>query len=305
MMRGQAGFSLVEVLIALALVGGLSLGIASVVDMSVKAERTAAMSADHLELINVIRQIMSVPSSCTANLGLLPLDTTPPHSPGPVTIMYTKPDLAHAGVAVKDKPIVTNGRYGKIRVNRMEILPYADLTSDVWLVKVRVIGEKTGSFLGGKDLIGEVSAQVRIDVASKKILQCLGSQDLTVALTEENVQLNDKICQVSSDGAKIYDPKLKMCTVNDDCYEGNLTTASCPAGSRIVGCSATGFQDPVPVFLTRKFRNGTSRGGGPPPFYCDMDAAKNSAVCEYAQGVNIAAAKCKACCRSLSVVPSS
>lgn len=295
----EGGFTLIEILLGLALTLGLGLGVSSLVSLSAKAERNSAMLSEQLEMMSVIRQTLSSPASCTANLANLKLDTDK-FTAVPVELYFTKLDPAKPTAALKAAPIIPNQKYGKLSIQMTSVQAYAQLTADVWLVKVLVAGKKTGTFLGGESIAGEVSTQVRINPATSEVVNCVGHQDLTLALTDENSALNEKICEISSGGTKIYDPITKTCVMNEDCVNGTLNEAACPVGTRIVGCNSAGSVDTTGLTVSRQFKSAIHKASAP-TYVCSIDAIKNSATCEYGlNGVDTSAAVCRACCRSES-----
>jgi hypothetical protein len=73
MTYSQSGFSLVQVLVAVGLMGGLALAMMQLTDNQLKAQKTMEMKAEVTEVENIIRQTISDIEACRATfIGLAP-----------------------------------------------------------------------------------------------------------------------------------------------------------------------------------------------------------------------------------------
>jgi hypothetical protein len=272
--------------------------VVKLVHLSVKTERNSVMNSEQLELTTRIRQIASIPASCTVNLKDVVLNTAT-MAPSPITLNFPEPDPANPALLIKGAPIIQAGTFGKLNVDGFQVIPYARLRADLWLVKIVVSTHKTGEHLAGTDKSSEISAQVKIDTATSKIIECLalGSDKTVVEGTDPS--LNEKICHLASNGSSTYNPVTGVCESNVTCYDGTATAAACPSGDRIMKCTSFGaidlLMDPTNPRV-REYPGGVIIEDRAPLFYCNTEATTNTAACVYALNTDITNAKCRACC---------
>jgi len=77
MAKMQSGFSMVEVLVAAALLAALALGISKLTQDQLKSTKTVETRFEYNAIINDIRQILGNPDSCRATMGNLNARNTP------------------------------------------------------------------------------------------------------------------------------------------------------------------------------------------------------------------------------------
>jgi hypothetical protein len=292
------GFSLIEAMIAI-LIGSISVaGVVKLVHLSVKTERNSVMNSEQLELTTRVRQIASIPASCTVNLKGVVLNTTTMAS-SPITLNFPEPDPTNPAILIKGAPIIAAGTYGKLNVDGFQVVPYARLRSDLWLVKIVVSTHKTGEHLAGTDKSSEISAQVKVDPATSTIIECLALGTDKTVVEGTDPSLNQKICHLASNGASTYDATTGVCVSTVTCYDGTAASAACPTGHRVMRCTSGGavdlLYDPLnpPV---REYPGGVVIEDKAPLYYCNIDTATHTAACTYALNTDITNAHCRACC---------
>lgn len=299
----NAGFTILEVVIAGTIGMVMTLGVIAMASMSSKVNRGTELSAEQLDLNALIRTTLLNPPTCTANLAGEVLDLTT-LSAKPIIPCFTNVDPANPSQLIKGTPIVSNKKFGKIEVDDFLLAPLTAVGPSTWLVRVKVSTHKTGNFTGPTDGASAISLQVKIDPATSKIIKCLdNSKDDFLSLSSDDA-LSERVCELSSGGALIYDPTTATCVPNLNCFSGTADAATCPTGNRITGCNSIGWSDPsAPPPITRAIAGSTQvLSQAAPVFECDslIDRTTNSVKCVYAQGVITTGAQCQACCLSIT-----
>lgn len=204
------GFSLVEMMIALGIGSIVLAGLGSLMSLSVKANRTTELNAENMTVRSIIQQIVSQPKPCSVNLSGVVLDTAG-LTGKPVEIGLVQDDPANPGHLIKGDSLIRNQKFGKLTVDEILLAPQAQLSPEIWLVKLILKTRKTGEVMGGSSADSEVSARVKVDKTNGAILSCVG-KDVSAPTVEEAKKLNERICRLASNGAGTYNSVSDSCS---------------------------------------------------------------------------------------------
>ena len=231
--KSSAGFSLIEVLVAAAVMGMLGLVFSQMLVTNLKGQRGVQDSSDINTFGTSLQMILAVGGICKANLGSIKFDTSKDSSvlqPSLSGIYYTKYDQANQTyIQDKTNPLITTpaaglatSTYGRWEVpaklgmgirNQTPATgaPPAKDAPGIWLISVEVNFDKKRDAQGATLSFGATSAR---------------KQATVLAVTTK----------ATGNGQEVE--------IQDCCLSGACTTlaggADCPPNETMVGITATG-----------------------------------------------------------------
>ena len=305
------GFSIVELVVALGLFGIVASLMASqfsnLMKTAAKAERRQQVNV----AANMIDRLLTTGESCTKSLEGLALDTN------------ADPNNRNRGTKVSDLYYAVQnpalpGTFKKAGQPSFTVNTPVGQNITLEEIKIQVSQQIVSG--NSPQFLAELQYKVKDDVDG----QSFRITPTTVALTTNSSNVithcatslvggnvaKEKLCDISSDGLKIYNPRTGECI---DRYPrkwvvGDHRTAKCPGGHRRYVSSNTsdfcgvalpsGFSDNYPS-MSRNYEGG--RVGTASPNVALFDhSVDNSCTCIYASDVNNSAFRCKVACMDLS-----
>jgi type II secretory pathway pseudopilin PulG len=276
------GFSLIETLIGLALVGLSVSLVATISTYSARSNRYIRAMTSLNDLVSEIKMITDSERTCTANFRGIAAPTGTSKTNVTVSGVDPSGNLTSLSIA---KP--GNLYENVIQVVSVTLQSKLLMPNNEQLLKLILVTQKTGDLQGPGQSLTELPILATIDAAGK-ILSC-----------KSNFQYNglghveEKICELAG---QIYDPINRVCVTPMNCNEGTAFTATCTDTTQsAIQCNSTGYVDGTPPQIPRGYQDGSTRLGGPPPFF--GTPAGNTCTCVYADGVDTTNAHCIVCCR--------
>lgn len=298
------GFTLIGAIVSIAIGGIVVMAVLGAVVYSNQSQRNVKLAANFIDLLGEIKIAMESGqnSNCTRNVaraisGFKASSGASPDfrnvaalKPMPISLSYFKAD----GSVDRDIATVAGETHG-LRLNKIDLVPRANIAAGKVLLEIAVDAEKTGDVLGPRMVHHQIPILANID-RSGNFVSC-GTGGSTV---------EEKVCELLSEGDYIYDPATGKCIPRYEtkCFPGaSATVASCPMGEA-ADCNSNAV-DPGFGSVTRSFTDGTSLVARPKHYKCGVIDEK-TVSCIYATDVTIGAAtRCSACCKVERVLPGS
>lgn len=291
-----AGYSLIEVLVAVGILGIVMAGLAGILVQSTSSMSRVNALADASTQVNLLKASLEDPTTCRLNFGgkvppianttikykqsattlgtpIIPFSTTPP------TTLQNNQAAAVANLVSPGMVLGTSG-------------------NQILRLKIDFVAKAENSFQAKSVLDFPLFA--KIDPATGTILECSSR-----SLFYDGNALNEKICDLASTATNklIYDPITGTCVseLEMKCTAGTATAATCAPGAVSFAdpswrtCSVQNFSGENLTY-TRRF-NGVERILPMSPYICDPNPANFSVKCQLADDLDISKGTvCMACC---------
>lgn len=290
------GYSLIEVLVAVGILGVVMVGLTGILVQSTSSMGKVNALADASSQVNLLKASLEDPATCRLNFAGKPLpipnttvkykltDTTLgdpviPFSTTPPTTLKSNQAAAVSNVVAPGMVLGTSG-------------------NQILRLKTDFVTKVEDSFQAKSVLDFPLFA--KIDPVTGFILECSSR-----SLFYDGVDLNEKICDLASTATNelIYDPITGTCVAQLEmkCTAGSATTATCAPG-------AVAFADPTwkaclvqnfsgeNLTYTRLF-NGVPKTLPMTPYICDTNPRSFSVNCLLADDLDTSKGTiCLACC---------
>jgi type II secretory pathway pseudopilin PulG len=285
--QNHKGFSLIEALVGLALIGFSVSMVATVTSFSARSQRfTRALNSQN-DLISEIKMIVNSEAACTANFRGIHTPNGTDKSP-PLTV-YAVDHLGNRTteiLAARGTVYESAIEISEIYFQRKMVLPNGEQ-----LLRLILETRKTGDIAGPSASVAEIPVLASVDSAGD-ILGCQANFRYN-GLTH----VEEKICQLSG---MLYDPVAKRCIPPVTCAYGTAASATCTDTSAIVQqCMAAGYTPATTrPLVERLYADGSTIMDGPAD-YLARQTSPNTCSCVYASGVEVTSTtQCIACCKS-------
>jgi prepilin-type N-terminal cleavage/methylation domain-containing protein len=151
-MKFKKGFSLVEVMIALVIVGGLSAILGKLILNSVKGQKGISQKADMLDTANLVRYVMQNSKMCGCNLGNAVTIPEHPTSSTEVTLARISTfDPNVAGCTLSGASLFETNEKTQtgLKITSLKIVDIRQIGSGDYLGKLEILGKKSEGNTGG------------------------------------------------------------------------------------------------------------------------------------------------------------
>ncbi len=217
---GNSGFSLIEITVALGILGVLVLVVANFSTTAMGFFSSMNKTSSIADLMEEMRFTMAAPNACTKNFGGRPLSMAVPLTLNSVSNYSSKLDALTGEFLTSGKE--TNG----LKVESIRMVPQLQLTDTVIVSNLQVEFSKTGEGAGPKTITRKIPifSKIRAGVIDK----CWIKQEYA------SIEYN-QMCTASTGGAlNYYDPATGACTLaSGQWFTGTSTSASCPPGASL------------------------------------------------------------------------
>jgi hypothetical protein len=294
-MKKNAGMSLVELIVA------MGLGAVVLTTLGILATSTFGMF-DHVEKVSMIgdtfeelKATLRGKNQCTKNLKDVALVMTNQAGASVNKIQSYDQNLTTVISTVLEKNKEDHG----LLVKDIRLRPMIQVDSSLMVAKLEITFHKIARGNGLADIVRTIPLYARTQ--SGKVIECWSRQDSGMADASQ-------ICKIISNGAlDVFDDQTKKCkSGNGQWYDGNATTASCPAGTYLppgAGADAfcnvnlpPGFEDSFPT-VPVSFTDGSTFTVGRSPVRPIISGGK--CICDWAADLpdsSFATAKCQILC---------
>jgi type II secretory pathway pseudopilin PulG len=146
LLKSVSGFSMVEIMVAAALLGGLSLGVVKLMENANKASKTIEVKDDIIQMERLITDVLNSPNNCEATLGEKTIGSNIP-------VIYQ---------VINNQPVpkfsVSTAKSNSIQITSMKIKNVDANGSDgsTALASLEVTFKKPNGALGGSDIKKEI-----------------------------------------------------------------------------------------------------------------------------------------------------
>lgn len=290
--RNNNGFSLIDVLVMVAIVSVMATAIAALSNYNSKSQKNADIMTHSLDLMNELRLALGKRFLCTSNLKGLPLNASDSEGSAIPRIRFFNQETGQPSIEI----IRPGASYrGRAFVSELRVIPLAQINTDEILASVSVTFEQEGQL--GPSRIRR-SLPIRSKVQAGVIEECTGGSD-----SDEYV--NQKICEITSDGERTLNAAGECTTkIQRTWINGTADSAKCPSGMILVdegqSCDfdkPEGWTDPRQV--GRAYADGVVRQYGPPPASTKVsgsDPSTRFCTCSYASDVDNTGFTCMVAC---------
>lgn len=296
--KSQKGFSLIDVMIALAVISGLGLIVAGFSSSATKMLTGVDKNNIIADTMTEISLSMEVPGACTQNLG-------PGLGNGVVNISdpINGAQLQKISSYLPDKTesrkiLELTKSFQGITVTDLRLLPVVKLSDALVLTELQATFEHSGG--GPKTLIRKIPILARVQ--QNVVQECWLKRDYA------QVGFN-QICDITSNGAvNTVDENGKCTLANGRWFKGTPTEAKCPiigrlpaAANRKENCRIKrpdGFVDNFQSQVVT-LNNGETQKMGREPYRLILDKDNKRCLCDWAADINpsqYAEAECEILC---------
>ena len=237
-LRGEKGFSLVEALVACALIVVSAVAAAQIIGQMSLGLRNSRLTLAVDSLSEQMRSAMASRKTCTQNLS--GTSVTPSQ---PVTVANRKISFFDVtGTAVRTVVDLDTGASNELTTKALELVPGVQITTSSYLASVRVSVEKT-DVLGATFITREFPALVDVDAAGKVVSCILNiSPELTIGHPSTgatpdptssviSIPTPEELCKIASGGMMAINPKTGKCEpIELTTFNGSATRAQCGPG---------------------------------------------------------------------------
>ncbi len=318
-MNKHQGFSIIEMMVALAISSVLVLGLASILMYTLRSMTSLEKTATIMEILKETDYALSREPDCTANLKntrvSLGKTTGEPIVGDSSGAIYYRDGT---GVKVKDsvtgrdlEPILQHAKKHRgIYTERVHLVTKARLKSQEYVAELVVDVKKLESGMGPEFVTRSIPLYVHSD-ASGRLTNCAslfgGSLNFNDNLPDT---VKDRICDIAYNGRFYYSVSTDKC---EDRYReilvvGNHDSANCSKGSERADqvdsslseeevCDSTLSGDAFVPPGSRTYTGGASRNITAPPVLA-VFYGTNACQCDYATdaGPGVASARCRVKC---------
>ena len=155
MMNLRFGFSLIEVMIGLVLVGGLSALLGKVIIQSVRGQKGISQKADMLDTTNLIRYILQNSKMCGCNLGTSAVIPQVPTNTTSVTLNRISTfDPNVSGCTLSGASLIETDEktLSGLIITSIKLNDFRQLGVGEYLAKLEIKGKKAEGSLGGTEV---------------------------------------------------------------------------------------------------------------------------------------------------------
>lgn len=296
--RSQKGFSLVDVMIALAVVSGLGLIVAGFSSSATKMLTGVDKNNIIADTMTEISLALEVPGACTQNLGAgfgngVVNVSDPINGAQLQKISSYLPDKTEAR-----KILERTKSFQAITVTDLRLIPVVKLSDALVLTELQATFEHSGG--GPHVLIRKLPILARVQ--QNVVQECWLKRDY------QQVGFN-QICDITSNGAvNTVDENGKCTLANGRWFKGTPTEAKCPIIGRLPVAAnnrencrmkrPAGFVDSFQT-QTVILNNGETQKMGRDPYRLVLDKDNKRCLCDWAEDINpseYATAECEILC---------
>jgi hypothetical protein len=256
--QAQSGFSLIEVMIAIAISMGVMYGLASVIIFNARATKSTELSGEFNLLVSTIQTIINKEASCQALFNGINFTATTAGEIKPVIsaspLMFHGSEIAKEGSPATGLK-VTKIVFDKIIDNTLPDVTISGITSKHYLANLHLETEKmiTGGAIGGNQL--SANFPVSLLVSANKVTGCYGEGTVAENPSKTCTTIGGAYANGACTFPTVVTPSTASCTAN------NLGAFRYSKATDLVEyCSSTGWRTVGGVATPGQCNNAVSGG---------------------------------------------
>lgn len=240
-LRGEAGFSLIEVMIAGGLLATTALAGAQVFQASLIAKRKLETNNGRRILGDDVRQSFRDIETCSANLSGMRADI----ATADLQLYRLQPSGAPGVFEKALTPFVAKttstagSRTDSLEIKELSMHPLANLTNRTRMMEI-VVTSVTSKVLGSRETTDRIPIQVTMDPTQKFVEECLGVEG-----DVDDLSTAKMACEMNQDGTArdfYFNETTRSCEYAKYSITrtGNENDAYCEAGETPLSCTLIG-----------------------------------------------------------------